>query len=308
MSSRTLLCKSTVHPDRTRRLHLFLGTVLLVGATIGLSPCHAQDSVPDNREIVLNYVYAAQLGFGGFNIGGLSVNIYQVPFGWKFPLYVTDEPWELRVKVPVGYGRFRFKGETEGAEAHADLDTLSGGTGLELNIPVLPFLFFKPFFNFGVVDDVRRNVSGEEVNVNFPFSYYFTGGLGSLIEYNFQGLTLGYGNALTYAANEAFDDSAGESYAAFETGVDVRHPLGFSVDNYKPDAEIFFIYYHFFSPVKFTQFLEEPLEITDQYEFGISFGFDKPSKIWFLEDPRLGASYRFDGDFSAIRLNFGFPF
>lgn len=264
-----------------------------------------------NTEVTVNYAYAAQLGFGGYDVGGLSVNIYTLPFNWTFPICVTERPWQLKVKLPVRYGHFNFDERApDGTKLSADLDVFSVGAGLELEVPVTSHWSLKPFGTFGFIEQIYSDVSPAGLEADFPFSYYYTTGLRSLVQYDWRSFTFGLGNGLIYAANAAFDGSGSESYSAFEAGVDARHPLWFNIGRYQPDANVFFIYYHFLSPVRFTRFLEEPLEINDQFEFGFSLGFAMPSKIWIFDDPRIGASYLFDseGELNAFRINFGFPF
>lgn len=291
-----------------KHLLIYLLYFLLLPAVA--DTCWAQNN-NKNTEVTVNYAYAAQLGFGGYDVGGLSVNIYTLPFNWTFPLCVTERPWELKVKLPVSYGHFNFEERApDGTKLSANLDVFSVGAGLELKVPVTGHWSLKPFGTFGLIQEIYSDVSPEDLQADFPFSYYYTTGLRSLVQYDWRNFTFGLGNGLIYAANAAFDGSGNESYSAFEAGIDARHPLGFEIGRYQPDASVFFIYYHFLSPVKFTRFLEEPLEITDQFEFGFSLGFAMPSKIWIFDDPRIGASYLFDseGELNAFRINFGFPF
>jgi hypothetical protein len=51
-----------------------------------------------------------------------------------------------------------------------------------------------------------------------------------------------------------------------------------------------------------------PLEVSNQFEFGISVGSATPFKLWILENPRIGVSYRFGDGLTGVRVNFGFPF
>jgi hypothetical protein len=58
----------------------------------------------------------------------------------------------------------------------------------------------------------------------------------------------------------------------------------------------------------FSRFGREPLEVSNQFEFGVTFGSAVPSKLWIFENPRLGVAYRFGDGLSGIRASFGFPF
>ena len=61
----------------------------------------------------------------------------------------------------------------------------------------------------------------------------------------------------------------------------------------------------FFAP-KFSGTPE--VEAPTQYEVGVTFGTRPSIKLWKIPLPRLGLSYRFGEDLSAIRLIFGSPF
>ncbi len=43
---------------------------------------HAQSPSAAN----LNYVYAANLGFGGYSLAGLTANVFTLPLGYTFPV------------------------------------------------------------------------------------------------------------------------------------------------------------------------------------------------------------------------------
>jgi hypothetical protein len=89
---------------------------------------------------------------------------------------------------------------------------------------------------------------------------------------------------------------------------EVRHPLGVRVKNLVPDVEVSFIHYYFFPSVKFSLPGRSPLEVSNQFEFGVSVGFAGPSKLWIFENSRIGVSYRFGDGLTDVRVNFGFPF
>jgi hypothetical protein len=75
-----------------------------------------------------------------------------------------------------------------------------------------------------------------------------------------------------------------------------------------PDVGVSSIYYHFFPSAKFSLPGESPREISNQFEFGINIGSSKPAKLWIVDNPRIGVSYRFGDGLSDVRAQFGFPF
>ena len=100
------------------------------------------------------------------------------------------------------------------------------------------------------------------------------------------------------------------NYGTLQNGLEVRHPLGFAVKGLVPDVGVSFIYYYFFPSAKFSLPGESPLEVSNQFEFGINVGSAKPATLWIfeIEKPRIGVSYRFGDGLTGVRVQFGFPF
>ena len=257
-------------------------------------------STPDRSELRVNYVYAAQLGFGAYELGGLSVQIYKLPLAYTFP-FGKNQAWELKVKMPLVYGRYKFKTTQQISEQQIKqsetVESVSVVPGVELHLPLHRRWSLRPFVEWGPIKDFSGG----------PWSYVYAIGARSLLSYDWRRFQVNFGNALLYAGNTNFSGDNQEGYGALETGLEVRHPLGFSIKGYEPDLGGFFIHYHFFPSADFTRLARSPLRLHNQYEFGVSFGSQPSWKLWFLTVPRLGVSYRFGG-LDAIRLTFGFPF
>ncbi len=99
-----------------------------------------------------------------------------------------------------------------------------------------------------------------------------------------------------------------EAYATIDTGVEVRHPLGFRIKGLAPDVAVSFIHYYFVPPATFSRFGRAPLEVSNQFEIGLTFGSATPFTLWVFENPRVGVSYRFGDGLTGVRVTFGFPF
>ena len=56
-------------------------------------------------------------------------------------------------------------------------------------------------------------------------------------------------------------------------GVELRHPLGFSMGTLAPDLGVYTIYYYYPVPLAFSRFLEPELKIVNQGEIGFSINF-----------------------------------
>ena len=277
------------------------------GGLLG-TPAVAQSPPPENTEITVNYVYAALLGLGKYDAGGLSVQIYTLPLEYTFDS-PTDDHIRLQIQLPISYGRFEFDGTApDGTQLGFTIDTLGATPGVELQIPLTSQWTLKPFGNVGLFDDFSQSRSSSRVMLDLPLNYVFIVGGRSLVSEQVQEVTLSLGNAVIYAGNGAFSGGGVESFTTVETGLDAQFPLGFTVKGYEPDMNIFLIHYHFFPEATFTRFLQNPLNIEDQFEIGGAFGTVSPLEIGFINNLRLGASYRFGGGLTAIVFNFGFPF
>ena len=69
---------------------------------LGSMASRAQVSPPStlNRTVNLNYVYAAELGFGGYSLSGLTAQVYTLPLDYTLHDVLRDG-WALRILAPI---------------------------------------------------------------------------------------------------------------------------------------------------------------------------------------------------------------
>ena len=310
-----------------RRPGRWIGLALAAALVVGLAPAaHAQAEQPGRQiDVAVNYVYAAQLGFGTYRVGGLNVNVYSLPLQYTLHDVLLD--WRLKVELPILYGDYSFRKSVVVEElddarvkVFADQRTLSAEPKLKLEIPVLePWtVSLIGAWGFGSTFDSEvhyrlpdgRKVRDRQAEQDVWY-YTYQVGVSSLLQHRIDRLTLGLGNAFIYAGTANLERAPNaQAYGALETGVEARHPLGFDVGAYEPDASLFFIWYWFTPSLEFTRVEKRTLQVDNVYEVGLSVGADAatPFDIPVLGNPRLGVSYRVGNDLDAIRLNFGFPF
>ena len=310
-----------------RRPGRWIGLALTAALVVGLAPAaHAQAEQPGRQiDVAVNYVYAAQLGFGTYRVGGLNVNVYSLPLQYTLHDVLLD--WRLKVEMPILYGDYSFRKSVVVEElddarvkVFADQRTLSAEPKLKLEIPVLePWtVSLIGAWGFGSTFDSEvhyrlpdgRKVRDRQAEQDVWY-YTYQVGVSSLLQHRIDRLTLGLGNAFIYAGTANLERAPNaQAYGALETGVEARHPLGFDVGAYEPDASLFFIWYWFTPSLEFTRVEKRTLQVDNVYEVGLSVGADAatPFDIPVLGNPRLGVSYRVGNDLDAIRLNFGFPF
>jgi hypothetical protein len=261
-----------------------------------------------NTEVTVNYVYATQLGIGGYEVGGLDVKIFTVPFSYTFDLerdrddIASDSgrPWRLKLSAPVNYGVYDFSAtDVDGSPVTAELETLSLIPGAELQIPLGQRWTLKPHVDAGV---------GRGLAADSQYAYIYTVGVTSLYQQQQDKLTLMFGNGLLFAGNAIFGEG-GESYSAIKTGLGVRHPIGLKLRGLAPDLGLYGIYYYYYPrALVFQRFLQSPLTVNNQFEIALSLGSSKPLKLGPFINPRVGISYIFGDSLEITRINFGFPF
>ncbi len=279
--------------------------VLLASAAIYTHRGNAQS---DNTDVQVNFVYAFELGFGSYDIGGLDVQVYSLPVSYTFHDLMGNEKLNLVFNSRLFYGRFRFRYRSEdGTKLKIDQDVLSYIPGLELRYEAVKNWHIKPFANAGLAWQIYNKARPRGLNVDDSKIFVYTLGITSLYQIFWERFTFSVGNKIAWAGNTTFDGDSKESYGVLENGLEAKHPVGFRIKGYEPDMSVYFNWYHFFPAAKFDRFLREPLKVENQYEIAGTVGSATPLKLWIVSNPRIGVGYRF-GDLNAFTVNFGFPF
>jgi hypothetical protein len=136
----------------------------------------------------------------------------------------------------------------------------------------------------------------------------YAAGVSHLFEVPVRDFLLSVGTKLSGAGAVPIGQSGGQGYGTLQNGLEVRHPLGFRVKDLVPDVGVAFVHSYFFPSAKFSLPGRRPLEVSHQFEFGVSFGAAKPAPLGIFKNLRLGVSYGFGDGLTGVRANFGFPF
>jgi hypothetical protein len=305
-------------------------TVPLLAAVLAFSSSRAHAQEFGRVEARVNYVYATQFGFGGYEVGGLRVDVYSLPIGITIDDVLGD--WDLQVDLPVTYGSFRFSdtivadtGET--AFVRTKTNTIGVDPTLQLDIPIpwLPGFRISPIgaFGFGTTfsssASIERNGVKEQLPANENAFYTYQIGLSSVYQRDWRDFSFFFGNAFIYGGNATLDggdDDAVEGYGTFRSGVEARHPLGFRIADVIPDIGAFFVYHLFTPNLEFTGVEQSTIEIDQIFEVGGTIGVTEASNVSWLpgfinravNDFSVGVGYQTGKDLEGFRLTFGFPF
>jgi len=285
---------------------LSLGLVLL-GAMAGL----AQDTVAqaDRRtiEVQVNLPYALQFGLGSYDVGGLAGNVFRVPAPYTFALGPEEDAWRLVLTGSLGYGHLSFETRVLGPKLTASQDFVFVLPQAELQIPLRRWWTVKPYVAAGLGRTFGGSVQPAG-HLDEGFVALYAAGISNLFEVPVQDFLLSFGTKLAGAGDALIGQSGSEGYGTLQNGLEVRHPIGWRVKGLMPDVGVSFLHYYFFPSAKFSLPGRGPLEVSNQFEFGVSVGSAKPARLWIFENPRIGVSYRFGDGLTGIRGTFGFPF
>jgi len=270
---------------------------------LGGPEADAQTSPAQNpfRTVNLNYVYAADLGFGGYSLSGLTAQVYTLPLSYTLHGILHDD-WALKILAPIQVGFYTLDVvDVDGTPISINQQSLAFVPGAELQIPVGSRTVVKPFAQFGVVRGFGEDVGN-------PWAYIYLGGGRAISQWTVGATTLSLGNAVIFAGDQAIGSGFSEHYVSMQVGGEVRHPLGFRVGDLEPDLGIYATYYYYPAPLHFTRFLQPGLKVANQGEVGLSVGSATPFEFLRLSNPRIGAGVVFGGGLTVWHINFGFPF
>lgn len=272
--------------------------VLVVGMT---SIAQTSGTPAPNRTVNLNYVYAAELGFGGYSLNGLNAQVYTLPLDYTLN-DVLQSDWALRVLAPIQLGLYSLNvTDTDGERVSIHQQSVAVVPGAELQIPVGSRTVVKPFAQFGV-----GHAFG--VDTGSANAYIYLAGARAISQWHFGATTVSLGNALIYAGDRAIGSGFSENYTSLQLGLELRHPLGFEIGKLAPDLGVYTIYYNYPERLVFSRFLQPDLQISNQGEVGFSVGATNQWRLLGMSNPRIGAGFIFGGGLTVWHVSFGFQF
>jgi hypothetical protein len=269
--------------------HAFLFLLLFAAACLlGAAPPARADDVEN-----INWAYQETLPDGLYFGTHENAQIFDLPLSFTLRHH-KEKPWGVKLKVPITVGVYNLESE----DARLDLNVLAFVPGLEFQIPVRDNWLLMPLGNFGI----GKEKSGGSLH------YIYSVGIKHHVFFRWRQFDFTYGNAYRYSGFFTGGGGAEGSYSSFDTGLDMRFPLGFDIFGKKALLSVFGVNYYFFEDETIVDTGTSTLGVRSQWEVGITFSTDPTWKVWFFEIERLGLGYRFGGDLNAVRLVFGMPF
>lgn len=246
----------------------------------------------------LNYGFASYLGTGIYSVSERDVQIYQIPFSYKFD-NTEGNSWQFKLRAPVTLGFYDFTyTDILNSGLPDEATTLSFVPGIEALYPIKNNWLFGPFLDAGLA----KNLETEDTNT------IYGAGFASIYEHKIKQNTLTIANRFLYARDEGSDIDQAEDFSSFETVLDLRFPSTLTERDYVYDFSLYFANYRYFDNLDFIRPSQRPVEVVIQNEIGFTFGLKHAIKSQYLSIPRIGIGYRFGDDLAILRIIIGSVF
>ena len=247
----------------------------------------------DNDGDAINWAYQESLDDGFYFGTQENAQVYDLPLSYAFRSLENDD-WGLELKFPITIGLYNIESEKE----DVDINLLAVVPGIEFQFPVRNNWILMPVGHLGLGSDT----SGEDL------IYIYSVGIRSHVLFGWNIFSFTLGNAFRNKGYFTGGGGADDNFSTFDTGLDMRFPMGFRIFGKDGYFSIYGINYYFFNETIVIDSEKNSVEVNSQWEIGITLSTIPKWKIWFFEIERLGVGYRFGNSFNAVRLVFGMPF
>jgi len=184
-------------------------------------------TLPEERAV--NYAFATQLGSGVYDVSGRTVQIYRLPFAFT-PRPEARGRLGVRVMIPVTIGFVDFKPLDVASTGLPDhLDTGSIVPGVELRIVLRENWMLMPSAEFGIATDRSSEAT----------TYISSTGVRSVADFNAGNFGLALGNEALYSRVDPRNDEPADAFFSFETCLEARHGMGFSIHGLEADYRLY---------------------------------------------------------------------
>jgi hypothetical protein len=262
----------------------------------------------------VHYAYANYLGSGIYRASEKDITLINLPIIFDIG---EEKDLKYRLRLPVSFGFYGFSyNNIPDLELPDSVGSVTFTPGIQIDYQLDDNLVLESYFDLGFA---RNFTTGNDVLVN-------SAGISSLYSFIRRQYDSIIAARLYYAAYRSFDNDQRDAYAAFQLGIDTGYNKKFKIFERVFQPRVFATAYWYFSEVDFL-FLNkgEPygsniyslddvaetsgdgVTLSNSFEVGVTMKFDKDIGYSWASINTIGLSYRFSGDYSAMRLLFTFP-
>jgi hypothetical protein len=290
---------SRTKPARFAPCHRFTAglSATLALAVAASSAAYGADAATRADLRFTHYAYAHEFGSGVYDFNGRTLQVYGLPFGWTAVEPGKDQVGlHLRLPVTVGFLDFHAADVIETGLPER-VDSVSFVPGVEFALVVAEDWRLLPYVQGGLSTASESDVATDLFGVGMRAERAFAAG-------EFDGL---YAGAAAYSRVVYHGDSLpDDDFLWLRNSLEFKRYAGFSLGGRPIECGLFATIDVFVDPPTGpTTGIDVPRA---QLETGMVFGARPAWTIWKIPLPRIGLSYRFAGDVSAVRLVLGAPF
>lgn len=243
-----------------------------------------------------NYSFAHELGSGVYETGGRMMQIYRLPFGWRYRETGSGAPGiTLLLPVTLGFLDFNPAGIVhDGLPEGVDSLSFVPGIGLEFLRGTWRIM---PFAKTGVAIADHADVGG---------TLYSVGVAGESLTQRESGWRTRQRSDFLYSGVNYRGSLPSDTFVRWRNGIEAAQGTGWQGGHHEIEGGVFAVLDWYVDPP--TGPLTGIAIPALQFEAGVMLGTRPDLKWWRLPIPRIGLSYRFAGDVSGWRLVLGAPF
>ncbi|MGB0938115.1 MAG: hypothetical protein ACPGTQ_11710 [Colwellia sp.] len=282
--------------------------------------CFSKPSFSADGVEPVHYAYANYLGSGIYRASEKDITLINLPIIFDIG-EEKDLTYRLRTPVSIGFFGFSYSNIPD-FELPDSVGSLTFTPGIQIDYQLADNLVIESYFDLGFA---RNFTTKNDVLVH-------SAGISSLYSFTRQKYDTIIATRLYYAAYKSFDHDHRDSYAAFQIGLDTGYNKKFKIFDRVFQPRVFATSYWYFSEVDFlfsnradsygssfnegTEFYTsddatvtsgDDVTLSNSFEVGVTMRFDKDIGYSWASIDTIGLSYRFSGDYSAMRLLFTFP-
>jgi len=244
-----------------------------------------------------NYSFAHELGSGIYERDGRLLQIYRLPFEWRYREPAPDAPGVVLL-LPATLGFLDFAPlDILGEELPDRIDAFSFVPGIGLEFERGEHLRIMPFAKVGVALANHADVSGTLYSIGVYNEYRPATPADRQVRLR---------SDLLYSGVNYRGSLPSDTFLRWRHGAEARRGLGYRIARRELEGGLFGVLDWYIDPPT------GPITGIDipslQFEAGVLLGTRPALRLWRLTMPPVGLSYRFAGDVSAWRLVFGAAF
>lgn len=255
----------------------------------------AQTREPVDIDNLYHWAYGAAFGTGAYRIGGDRVFVVRATPKFELGTFAEDAA-TLILKLPVTVGVEDLDlGDFDLDDVDEYLRTISFVPGLDLPWQASDRWQLQPFGHYGW---------GTEMGGSESAQIYFVG-INSRFTFTLNDSEVDLLNGLQWLGHRPNAGSK-DRFTRLVTGLEAKLALpGVTLQGHPALLRPHIAHFWYFEDLSFRQLEQSPVELKQEFEFGLALGAEEALSFGFLKFDRIGLAYRVGDGFRGIRLCLG---